>query len=424
MTVALDGHNSYSNATPISTITLTTTQANDIIILIVNSSASTSGVSSTHTTGWTKRKTVVGGTTVDEWWGKAAAALSSETITITGASGYSIAVVFGISGADQSAVFDSNFGLPVSGSSDGLDNLISTDTANTFIFSYYAGANPTYTPGAGWTAIESPAFGLCEYQIASATQTNLDAVVSPASNNNLRLADAVMAIGSSGAPQQFNSGHSSANIILSGSPLLLTATNNVASANITFGREGVTSASLSGGNLGFYFEFLVSGSGFNSGTDNSSVGIGNTASGTSGFLGAGLDSIAWFPDGHWYSGNVQVGSAAPYDTSAGPVLLCICFDVVNGLIYGKVGTGGNYNNNPSANPTTQTGGVSLVQAGMTIMAHPMVPAAELSFLTSVVDAVTASFAQGSLTGAPPSLFIPFDFVTVGPLPVGDWTMLV
>ena len=209
--------------------------------------------------------------------------------------------------------------------------------------------------------------------------------------------------------QQWNSSQTSANITLSGSPPL-TATANTDAAGITYGSEGVTSASVSGGQVGFYWEIRVSGSGYRSGVDNSGVGLGNTSSITSGFIGVPHNQIGWFPDGNWISGNVTIGTAATYDTTGGlTVTLCFALDVVNNLIYGRNGISGNWNSNASANPATQTGGVSITQATMTVTASPMVPGVQTSeFTTSPTDVVVGVFAQSSWQGTAPSGFGPFD----------------
>jgi hypothetical protein len=217
--------------------------------------------------------------------------------------------------------------------------------------------------------------------------------------------------------QQWNSSQTSANVTLSGSPPL-TATANADALGITYGTESVTSSSPPVPNVGYYWEVLLNGSGFKSGTDNSAVGIGTTSSITSGYLGATSDQMSVFPDGNWYNSNAHAGTAAAYDTTGGQVTLCFALDVKNNLIYVRNGTGGNWNSNGSANPTTQTGGVSITQSGMTITSNPMVPGAQTSeFSSAPTDVVVAVFDQASWSGTAPNHFGPFD---VAPQPGTIW----
>lgn len=207
--------------------------------------------------------------------------------------------------------------------------------------------------------------------------------------------------------QQWNSSQTAATITLSGSPAL-TGTDNTGAAGGMFGSESVISSSPPGGNVGYYMEHTIAGTGFSSTTDNAGVGWGNTSALTNNYCGFDDNAIGWFPDGHWYVNNTSIGTGATYNWTSGTILLCLAVDVVHSLIYGRVGTSGNWNGSPTANPATQTGGVSF-NIG-TITANPMVPGAGL-FSTTTPDSIVAAFDQASWQGTPPSGFGPFDITS-------------
>lgn len=126
MTLAIDGHISghASNGTSAS-VTLTTTNANDVIVVAAyaeaNSSSlnpSISGISATGVTGWTQREVVshTGGTgyALSLWYGKASAALSAVSISVSFGAHFDDCsiVAFGVSGTNFSSPWDPNSGLP------------------------------------------------------------------------------------------------------------------------------------------------------------------------------------------------------------------------------------------------------------------------------------------------------------------------
>jgi hypothetical protein len=115
--LSLDGAPVTSTTT---SITISTSNTNDVIILFVkytNSSVPAATVSSSHLS-WTRRGYAsTGGAsdtdeTIEEWYAIAAGTLSSEVISVTGPSGGQRNVVMAISGANTSTPFDSNVSLP------------------------------------------------------------------------------------------------------------------------------------------------------------------------------------------------------------------------------------------------------------------------------------------------------------------------
>jgi hypothetical protein len=196
--MALDGkvHGNFVSGSS-TTLSLTTANANDVIIAAVTVNGTTvSSISSGHLNfTLRKREQVSGGSYyLDVWYAVAPVALSAEAITVTlsGSSAYCTVDIFGVSGANTSAIFDSNSSLPTAVQSG--DVTLSTSNANDFIFGAYRFAStPSPTAGAGWTQISGANYQLVEYQIASAVQSKLDVVIGTGSgNDNAGIGDAIM----------------------------------------------------------------------------------------------------------------------------------------------------------------------------------------------------------------------------------------
>jgi hypothetical protein len=196
--------------------------------------------------------------------------------------------------------------------------------------------------------------------------------------------------------QQWSATQKSAGIAISGTPpLVATQSSSSGVNNQCYATEGVTSASVSGTQLGFYWEIIV---GSTNAVSNTRTGIGNTGS-TGSFVGQDASDMGWNGgDGSvWQNG----GSIATWATYTNSNNLSFCLDVVNNLLYGRVG-GGNWNNSGTANPATHTGGLA-VPAGVTAAA--MLPGVSTF---NINDFWTARFARSSWTFSAPSLFGPFD----------------
>jgi hypothetical protein len=121
-------------------------------------------------------------------------------------------IVFGISGADTSTIFDSHSGLPCTGNNGGAQSTpgsctLSTSNANDIIIglsSAYSGSITGCTPGTGFTAIntgncapgsvDGDGMGWGEYEIFSSTQTSLSVSVAFGGNTHWAfIGDAIMA---------------------------------------------------------------------------------------------------------------------------------------------------------------------------------------------------------------------------------------
>ena len=206
---AIDGSagNKFSSASS-GTVTLTTTQANDVVILLVhnekNASAQTvSTVTSPHLT-WARRTaqawTDTGASSTKEnmeiWWAHAGAALSSEVITVTlsGAIDDASMVAFGVSGSPSpSSPWDANGSVPGFANYTGAESAspvtvsgISTNssvpTAIGFMASAGAGNFNTITPPSGFTVILSEInAGGTNFSISEGIYENFTSALSGAS---------------------------------------------------------------------------------------------------------------------------------------------------------------------------------------------------------------------------------------------------
>jgi hypothetical protein len=187
----LDGHaNGIHSGGTTCTVTLTTTQTNDIIIVgtaVGNNSSTPPTVSNVSGGGltWARRSraqclTVTTGnsgySTTEEWWALAPTALTGTVITITysGTIDDSAAVAFGVNGCNTSTPFDTNGSLPVNafGGGQGAGLLggaaatakLTTSSANTLAIGWTSAfdAGTTYTPSmapSGFTLIDDATAG-------------------------------------------------------------------------------------------------------------------------------------------------------------------------------------------------------------------------------------------------------------------------
>ena len=221
--LALDGTGFYSGSPPLNTnplsgqittsagVTLTTANAGDVIVLFIYSVGTTVAndgddeFDADHLTWHFVAEAGIsanapsGGGGIYEYYAVAPHALSADAIGVNfnGPLSYVALGVFAISGAKTSAPFDTNASLPATpNTSTGSAN---TNNANDFIFAGYgfsSSSNPNAGPG--WNAINASGGNfLSEYQIVSATQSDLVATASSADENG-GIVDAV--VQASGTP--------------------------------------------------------------------------------------------------------------------------------------------------------------------------------------------------------------------------------
>jgi hypothetical protein len=161
MTVGLDGTVIAQAKAATIKAALTTTQANDVIIF-VGVSAATTTITAVVATGLTftqrSSSSVAAAMTMSEWYAVATGAFSN-TITATfSASGTVSIIAFGVSGANTTALFDSNAALPnwASVTAASITGTISTSFPNDFVFQVVGNqvTEATATVPAGFSTIE------------------------------------------------------------------------------------------------------------------------------------------------------------------------------------------------------------------------------------------------------------------------------
>ena len=196
-TLALDGNGFSSRSfesTTSASVTLTTSNANDVIILeIVQNGTTVSSVSDTDGLTWYQRAVAGSGSqTIYEYYAIAPNALSADAITVdfSGTASYADLNAFGISGANTSSPFDTS--VPTNAATS--TGAVTTSNANDFIFAAYRfSTDATPSAGSSWTAINaSGGYYLSEYQITSSTQAGLVATASTTDENG-GIVDAVQA---------------------------------------------------------------------------------------------------------------------------------------------------------------------------------------------------------------------------------------
>jgi hypothetical protein len=176
-------------ATSSCTVTLTTTNPNDIIIVASAYNGPTGTVVSTVTGGgltFVARSTTFYtlGENIEEWWAVAPTPLSAVTFTVTfnqSTSGapdgaYAVASAFALSGANTSSLFDTHSGLPIQTSGHtGTDPVsVSTSASNTFIWGMFRSGGPV---GSGFTQIINANGVFIEYAVATSPQTGFSVTI-------------------------------------------------------------------------------------------------------------------------------------------------------------------------------------------------------------------------------------------------------
>jgi hypothetical protein len=209
--LALDGSPvgklNLSGSPTTTTLTISTTQSNDILILFVqNNNAIINTVTSTSLT-WTMREETAL-PSVSEWYAKAASPLSSEVVTITfdtGGSSFDQEVVFAVSGANYSSPFDTNASIPEKGTTAGNPTFSTTGAATLVVSSQRFTSTATPTAGSGWTSLYGPSngYGVSIYKAFSSAQTGTTALTSATDQNGWIVDALVPAAGPSIAPSQF-----------------------------------------------------------------------------------------------------------------------------------------------------------------------------------------------------------------------------
>jgi len=156
--VTVDGSNTSTGSGATSTtISITTSQTNDLILLAIqNNSATVASVTSLHLTWTNTIPRSAGVTTVGLWTAFSAGALTTPevvTITFAGSEAFWSNVIWGLNGVPSSGYFDTNGALPgITSTSTPLT--LTTSNACDFLFAAYAdNSGAGIAPGTGWLLI-------------------------------------------------------------------------------------------------------------------------------------------------------------------------------------------------------------------------------------------------------------------------------
>lgn len=148
-----------------------------------------------------------------------------------------------------------------------------------------------------------------------------------------------------------------------------------------------------------YCEAMIDATG---GGENNGLGICLSGNSTQDWLGLASTEWSFVSDsGNVYSGG---GSVATYAAAGLNAVVCMAVDVANKSVWWRVNNG-NWNNSGTANPATNTGGLSFSSASGTFYVA-----------CSVLDSssgLTARFSSSSWTYAPPSGFTEINAGTAG-----------
>lgn len=206
----IDGTNSASGTSASTyTLTISTTQANDVLILasgtnVATGTASITAISDTAGLIWTKRASSAIANTlsfVETWFAIAANPLTGNTITVTlsqTAAGYQ-GIVFAVSGRNTTAPFDTNSSLPAI-PAENTAPAVSTTAASAFIFGVIrSGGAANVSPGSGFTQINGTVLPLlAEYLNATSAQSSLALTYNSSAQYNQGIGDVLVAAGENG----------------------------------------------------------------------------------------------------------------------------------------------------------------------------------------------------------------------------------
>src|SRR5229473_1825062 len=192
--ITVDGSGvSSAGGSTTSTVTITTTQTNDLILLAVQANASNpTTIADGAGLTWTQLGTVIG--TMQVYSAFSTGVLTSDVITITYAAlpGFDSIVAWGLHGTVTSSFFDPNGALPGT-TTTSTPLTLTTSNACDFLFAAYSDNSGSVTAGAGFTLISGSGgnFMGVEYKIVTATQSALSMTVSGGTSIKNGIGDAV-----------------------------------------------------------------------------------------------------------------------------------------------------------------------------------------------------------------------------------------
>lgn len=201
MTIALDPNGSSSgqvagSTAALVTVTISTTNANDVIICdVIDAAAFSLAVVTSTSLTWTNHASLTGiggSNSMSRWYAIASSPLSGEVVTVSGLGAtFANVLVYSISGANTSTPFDA--GGPVATQGTAIDPLsITTVNPNTMITGVYLESSASPTAGAGFTMLGTLSFSITEYAFKTSTGTYSVPIGTGAGTANGGIIDAIV----------------------------------------------------------------------------------------------------------------------------------------------------------------------------------------------------------------------------------------
>jgi hypothetical protein len=196
-TLSVDSHGIGTNGVSPTTVSVTTSETNDVIVVMVMCNA---GVTSMSISGggltWNTRTTFsgtydVGSRSGAEFWAYSSGTLSSQTISVTYAGGSACNPNWiAINGANTASPFDTNSGIPsISNANSPATCTISTSNARDILIgvAMQGGAATQYGVPSSWTLLDDiiDASHWDGYHIVSATQSSASETWTGSSGTNI-----------------------------------------------------------------------------------------------------------------------------------------------------------------------------------------------------------------------------------------------
>ena len=241
----LDGNAATSGGTPVSPVTLTisTTQANDLVVIVMsgNTGSSLTGISDTAGLTWYQRFSAPNdGRTLIVEYAIAPTALSSDTVSITwsGGTGNIRLQEFAVTGVNTAVPFDPNVALPgvTSGSTSPTGTIgcgETTTNANDFLFSFSAGGG-TPVPPPGFTEVNSVLTfpGVLAYEVVPSVQSGVTETWTGESDSagfSVAYCDAIQLTGSGVTVTGTSLGSAGQTVCMTNAPIVGTSTPDACS---------------------------------------------------------------------------------------------------------------------------------------------------------------------------------------------------
>jgi len=191
--------------------------------------------------------------------------------------------------------------------------------------------------------------------------------------------------GGGGSTATWSPTNKNTDFVLSNGNLTVTTTVLTGATSIGLGTTAVTTAQKK------YFEATV-----NTVSSQASAGLANNTVSFSGgrWLGEGTNSVGYENNGNVYAGGSQIGTVGTFGNGA---VISVAVDFAAGKVWFRL-NGGNWNGSPTADPATNTGGLTHGITGN------LFPGYMMQYDGTTPSQVTANFGASAFIYAAPSGF--------------------